>query len=257
MIPILSFLFGLFFGSFANVCILRLPEEQSVIRPPSHCPQCNTPLRFQDNIPVIGFLLLRGHCYRCQKSISLQYPIIELVIAFLFLGSAFYFRGLPVHALIADTLFFYLLTISVIDYRYRIIPDELSLSLLVIGLAISGINPFLQSSGRWGYVESGCAMLAGGLFMLGLAWIGEKVFKKEALGGGDIKLVAAFGALLGWRGLFGSLFLGSLSGGVLGLALLLSKKKQRGETLPFGPFLSLGAFVTILLPPQWLRVIFP
>lgn len=93
--------------------------------------------------------------------------------------------------------------------------------------------------------------------MLGLAWIGEKVFKKEALGGGDIKLVAAFGALLGWRGLFGSLFLGSLSGGVLGLALLLSKKKQRGETLPFGPFLSLGAFVTILLPPQWLRVIFP
>jgi len=257
MIPIFSFIIGLIFGSFANVCILRLPEEQSVIRPPSHCPRCDTPLRFQDNIPVVSFLLLKGRCYRCHKSIAWQYPVIELAMACLFMGSALYFRGFLLRALIADTLFFYLLTLSVIDYRHRIIPDELSLSLLAIGLAIGGINPFLRSPGLWGYIESGCAMLLGGLFMLGLAWTGEKVFKKEALGGGDIKLVAAFGALLGWRGLFGSLFLGSLFGGLSGLALLLSGKKQRGETLPFGPFLSLGAFATLFLPPQWLRLIFP
>ena len=257
MIPIFSFIFGLIFGSFANVCILRLPEEQSVIRPASHCPQCGAPLRFQDNIPVISFLLLKGRCYRCHESISWQYPIIELTTACFFMGSALYFKGLPIRVLIADTLFFYLLVISVIDYRHRIIPDELSLSLLVIGLVVGGINPFLQSTGLWGYIESSCAMLLGGLFMLGLAWVGEKVFKKEALGGGDIKLVAAFGALMGWRGLFGSLFLGSLLGGILGLALLLSGKKQRGETLPFGPFLSLGVFATVFLPPQWLRLIFP
>jgi leader peptidase (prepilin peptidase)/N-methyltransferase len=257
MIVILSFLLGLLFGSFANVCILRLPEEQSIIHPPSHCPNCKKRLRPQDNIPLFSFLLLRGRSHCCHQPISWQYPVVEGLIACSFSLCAFYFRGSFMRIVFADVLTFYLLTISIIDYRHRIIPDELSLSLMILGLLTAGLNPFLLSTGYRGYIESTSALLGGGLFMLGLAWGGEKIFKKEALGGGDIKLVAAFGAIMGWHGLFGSLFLGSLLGGVSGLILLLTQKKQRGETLPFGPFLSLGIFAVLFLPPQWIRLIFP
>jgi leader peptidase (prepilin peptidase)/N-methyltransferase len=176
-------------------------------------------------------------------------------MAFLFMFNALWF-GSPGRVLISDLLSFYLLTLSIIDYRHRIIPDELSLSLVIWGLVFSYKNPFLP--GGWpGVIESLLAGTTGFLGMLLLAWLGEKLFKKEALGGGDIKLMAAFGALLGWSGLFGSLFFGSLLGGLLGGGLMLFGRKKRGDVLPFGPFLSFGAYLACLFPNEWIRVISP
>ncbi len=159
--------------------------------------------------------------------------------------------------IVADILGYYLLTLSVIDYRHRIIPDELSLSLLVIGLFGSFWNPFFAGAPGVRFLHSLGAALAGGLVMLFLAWAGEKAFRKEALGGGDIKLIAASAALLGWPGIVGPILMGSLSGGIVALVLILLKKKHLGETLPFGPFLSLGVYLTCLFPAWSLYLVSP
>lgn len=252
-----SFILGLSLGSFANVCIVRLPEDQSIYKPRSRCPSCKQPIRAVDNIPVLSYLFLRGKCRHCQESISLQYPLIELTMGFLFLFNAWLFQADFMTLFIVELLTFYLLTLSVIDYHHRIIPDELSLSLLTAGLLLAWWNPWLQAKGIRGFIEAFAAGALGCLGMLFVAWAGEKIYKTEAMGGGDIKLVAAFGALLGWKGLLGSLLFGSLLGGVFGLYLILRGKKGRRETLPFGPFLSLGAYLACVLPSDWLMVIFP
>ena len=248
---LISALFGLVFGSFANVCIARLPKDESVCTPPSHCPRCGHKLRKIDNIPLISFLVLRGRCFNCRTAISWQYPLVEASMAALFLFHAWHFPGLPKQIIVADVLSFYLLTLSVIDYQHRIIPDELSLSLLAAGILFSFINPYLPVGLPWiKFLYDLAFALGGGLTMLLLAYAGEKTFKKEALGGGDIKLIAASAAVLGWAGIVGPLLFGSFSGGAVALVLLLMKKKKLGETLPFGPFLSLGIYFSCLFP-EW------
>jgi len=244
----ISGIVGLVFGSFANVCILRLPEERSIRVPRSHCPRCKHPLRVIDNIPVLSFLMLKGQCFHCHARISWQYPLIEGLMATLFVFDAWMLGDSIRRMILADGLGFYLLTLSIIDYRHRIIPDELSLSLLVLGLFVSVINPYLNGTPGMKFMESFLAAFGGGLLMLVIAWAGEKVFKKEALGGGDIKLIAGTAAVLGWKGIAGPLMIGSLGGCLVALVLLLLRKKKLGETLPFGPFLSLGAYLTCLFP---------
>src|SRR5262249_36460835 len=151
--------------------------------------------------------------------------------------NAYWFHGAVPRTVLADIMSFYVLTISVIDYRHRIIPDELSLSMLALGLAGAWANPYLSGSLSNKVCESLLAGIGGGLLMLLMAWVGEKAFKKEALGGGDVKLIAGTGAVLGWQGVLGPLLFGSMTGGLVAFLLLLSKKKKLGETLPFGPFL--------------------
>jgi leader peptidase (prepilin peptidase)/N-methyltransferase len=254
---LLSLLLGLVFGSFANVCILRLPKDESISVPASHCPGCGTPLRAIDNIPLISFLILKGRCRSCRRPISWQYPIVEGLMGLLFLMATYFFWGAWGKVIILDVLAFYLVTISIIDYHHRIIPDELSLSLIVLGWLIAWVNPYLEGTGASRLLQSVLAALAGGGAMLFLAWLGEKIFKQEALGGGDIKLIAAFGALLGWQGLIGSLLFGSLAGGIAAGGLILMGKKGRKDTLPFGPFLSFGVFLAAVLPSRWLVFLFP
>ena len=256
MILLLSIVLGFMFGSFANVCISRLPKDESLWWPRSHCPHCEKPIRFRDNIPVLSFLWLRGRCYSCRQPISWQYPLVELAMASLFLLSALRYTFSIPQMVIFDLLAFYLLTISIIDYHHKIIPDELSLSLILIGWAVSFRNPFLISTlPHW--AESLTASVAGGGVMLFFAWLGEKIFKKEALGGGDIKLMAGIGAILGGPGLIGALTLGSFIGAIWGGALLALKRKQPGETIPYGPFLCLGAFITALYPGWWTPFLSP
>ncbi len=178
-------------------------------------------------------------------------------MALLFVFSAWYYAFNNLHILIFDLLIFYLLTISIIDYRHKIIPDELSLSLIAIGLLISYWNPFLSETWMPKPIEALVSGLAGGGSMLFLAWIGEKLFKKEALGGGDIKLMAGFGSLLGWQGVLGTLTLGSFLGGLVGGGLLILKRKRPGDAIPYGPFLCLGAFVSTLWPEWWHFFLFP
>ena len=208
-------------------------------------------------MPLLSFLALGGRCRFCRAPISWQYPLIEAWMAALFVFHAWFFRGSLASILIADTLGFYLTSISIIDYRYRIIPDELSLSLLGAGLLFSFINPLMPGPPLIKFLNSLAAAVGGGMFMFLLAFAGEKAFKKEALGGGDVKLIAATAALLGWRGIAGPLLLGSVCGGGVALVLLLAKKKKLGESLPFGPFLSLGAYAACLYPDFWAALFRP
>ena len=251
MIYLVSGLFGLALGSFANVCVLRLPHEQSIRFPRSVCPRCGHILKNIHNIPILSFLMLKGRCFYCRAAISWQYPLLEALMAALFLFHAWIFGYAIGRLIVADILAFYLLTLSLIDYRHRIIPDELSLSLIVIGLCGSFANPYLAGPPWHKWMESAAACVGGGLLMMFIAWAGEKIFKKEALGGGDIKLLAGTASLLGWQGIAGPLIIGSFAGGLVALVLLFMRKKKLGETLPFGPFLSLGAYVACFFPGLW------
>ncbi len=248
MIYLISILFGLALGSFANVCILRLPNDKSVRTPRSYCPHCGRTIKAMHNIPLLSFLALKGRCSYCRAPISWQYPLIEALMATLFAAHVYWFGTAVRSIIVADALGFYLLTLSIIDYRHRIIPDELSISLLVLGLLGSFSNPFLTGLPWIKFTQSLAAALGGGLLMLLMAWAGEKVFKKEAMGGGDIKLIAATAAVLGWQGILGPLLIGSIGGGAVAMLLLVLKKKKLGEAIPFGPFLSLGAYVVCLFP---------
>src|ERR1051325_7670447 len=137
MIYLISILVGLTCGSFANVCILRLPNEESVWFPGSRCPACRKTLRAWQNVPLVSFCVLRGHCAYCRHRISWQYPFVELLMACLFLMNSYLYSDLLSKVIVIDLLSFYLLTLSIIDYRHRIIPDELSLSLWFIGVLMA------------------------------------------------------------------------------------------------------------------------
>jgi len=254
-ILLLGFL-GLALGSFSNVCIYRLPAEQSLFRPRSRCSHCLHPVAWFDNVPVLSYLWLRGQCRFCHTSLSLQYPIIELLMGIAFAGAAWLYKGETVELTILLVLLFFWINTTIIDIRHRILPDEFTLSLLVFGWTIAWWNPLLGSPGMERLVHSVAASLGSGAGMLALAWIGEKLFKKEALGGGDVKLLAGTGAVLGWSGVFGTLFIGSLCGGLFGLVMLAFKQKKLGETIPFGPFLNLGMAVSYFFPDLWKRLFY-
>ncbi len=241
MIPLLLFFIGLLFGSFANVCAWRLPRGESIVFPGSHCPACGAGIPWYLNVPLLSFLLLRGRCAACRARISWRYPLVELVCGILFAAQGFRFPpGVPLFLGLAVS--FALLVLSVIDLQHQIIPDTFSLGMLAAGLLASPWNDSL--GGAWGgrCLASFVGALFGFSLMFGLAWGGEKVFKKEALGGGDIKLMAAVGSLVGWRGVFVALFLGSLCGTAAVAVLMARGRLKRGDYLPFGPFLALGAW---------------
>jgi leader peptidase (prepilin peptidase)/N-methyltransferase len=241
--PFLLFLFGLLFGSFANVCAWRIPRGESIVFPGSHCPACGRPIPWFRNIPLLSYLVLRGRCADCGVRISPQYPIVEAVCGVLFAAQGFLFPP-GISLLLGLVLSFALLTLSVIDLHHQIIPDTFSLGLLAVGLASAAWNSTLP--GGWAmrllWSASGAALGFG--FLLLLAWGGEKVFKKEAMGGGDIKLMAAVGAFMGWKGVFTTLFIGSSVGTVWVLLMMIRGRLARRDYLPFGPFLALGAWIS-------------
>ena len=228
--------FGLVLGSFFNVCIHRLPREESVIWPGSHCPACRHPLALADNLPLVSFLLLKGSCRYCHQPISWRYPLIELLtgVLLVFLGWRFGLSWALVQGIVLSGA---LLVISFIDLEYQIIPDVISLPGMAIGFGLSWFT------GLPGWKSSLIGFLVGGgvLYLLaaGYAWF----TKREGLGGGDIKLLAMIGAFTGWLGVLVTILVGSLVGTLVGLALMLFWKKKRTFALPFGPFLSLGALI--------------
>jgi len=226
---------GLCFGSFLNVCILRLPHEQSLVRPPSTCPKCLQPIAWRDNIPVVSWLLLRGRCRRCGAPISIQYPIIEAVAGLLWIGSVLLY-GPGVHALAAAVLGTLLIGIAITDARHFIIPDEFTWGGVVLGLALS------LAGGAPGFVNA----LIGAATGFGLLWIvaqaGHWAFKEEAMGGGDIKMMAMVGSFVGWKGVLVTLLLGALLGSIVFVPLSFRRKRL----VPFGVFLAVGAAVTFV-----------
>ncbi len=228
-------LFGLSIGSFLNVCILRLPSGGSLLRPRSACPSCKRQLSWFENIPLFSYLALRGRCRTCGTRISIQYPLVELVTALIWLGAFLHFDDFwrALAAAIFGTL---LLGIAFTDAREYIIPDEFSLGGLVIGIALS----FAPGAPRPVMSILGAAVSFA--VMYAVAIVGEWAFKKQALGGGDIKMMAMVGAFLGPLYALLTIFVGSAIGAVIFGPIGL----KTGKLVPFGVFLALGAAVVFL-----------
>ena len=236
LVIVVAGVLGALIGSFLNVCILRWPKEASVVRPRSRCPGCGQLIAWHDNIPIVSWLLLRGRCRHCRTAISIQYPLVELTSALLWAFMAWRY-GLELKGLQGAVFFTLLLGIALTDAREYIIPDEFSLGGLVIGILFSLAGGFTGVA----YALLGAAVGFGLLWAVGAA--GTKIFKEDAMGGGDIKMMAMVGAFVGWQGVLLTVFLGALLGTLVFVPLSLVGRKR---LVPFGVFLSLGAAATWL-----------
>ena len=238
MYCVFAFLFGAVVGSFLNVCICRMPGNESVVFPPSHCTKCDYVIRWYDNIPILSYLLLKGRCRRCGERISLQYPLVELLngalslALFLKFGPGFVFAVLFVFCSA-------LVVVTFIDLEHQIIPDAITLPGIVAGFIVSFFIPQL------GWLNSLIGIVAGGGSLLVVAYGYQLVAKKDGMGGGDVKLLAMMGAFLGWKAILFIIFSASLLGSVIGVSLMLAQKKDGSLAIPFGPFLASGAILYI------------
>ena len=238
MLSIISIIFGAIIGSFLNVCILRLPKDESIITPGSHCPHCQNPIQFYDNIPLISYFLLRGKCRKCKKKISIQYPLIEGITAIcsfiLFLK-----YGVSLSYLFYFLFVAALIVITVIDLYHQIIPDVISIPGIGVGLLSALILPHVT------FFNSLIGMILGGGSLFVVATLYQWLFKREGMGGGDVKLLAMIGAFLGWESVIITIISSSLIGSILGIIIIIFKGKNFKYAIPFGPFLSLGAAITL------------
>ncbi len=243
MVNIISIIFGAIMGSFLNVCSIRLPKEESIVAPGSHCPQCKKPIKFYDNIPLVSYLLLKGRCRYCHSPISIQYPLVEGITA---LGSLILFMkfGLSLSYLIYFAFVAALIVITVIDLYHQIIPDVISLPGIGVGLLASLIIPQIT------FLNSLLGVLLGGGSLFLVATLYQWLFKREGMGGGDVKLLAMIGAFLGWKAVILTILLGSLIGSITGIIIMVSKGKDFKYAIPFGPFLSLGAVIALFYGPS-------
>jgi len=243
MIGFFIFILGSFVGSFLNVCISRIPEGKSIIKPRSHCPYCQKFIPWYDNIPLISYLILLGKCRYCKKKISFRYFFVELLTAGIFL-SLFLKYGITIKFFIYAILFSSLIVATFIDFKYQIIPDVISVSGIILGIFFSilfpqmhGKNSFLLSlrEAIWGLVVGG-----------GMIWftgfLGKIFFKKEAMGFGDVKLMAMLGTFLGIKKVILTFFIAPFLGLIFGIIYLIKKKSHY---IPYGPFLSLASLISL------------
>jgi len=230
-----AFFLGAIVGSFLNVVILRLPsDDQSILFPASHCPSCKNSLAWYENIPILSYIFLKGRCSHCQTKISMQYPVVELLMAILSLALYHHF-GL---SLTTGGYFFFcaaLLSIIWIDIHHQIIPDKISIPGIAAGFFFSFVNVFVS------WQESLIGIALGGGVLFAISALYYLLRKQEGMGGGDIKLLAMLGAFLGYKSLPFIIFASSLSGAIVGLAAMIKQKKGGASRIPFGPFLSLAA----------------
>jgi leader peptidase (prepilin peptidase) / N-methyltransferase len=237
---IIFILFGLVIGSFLNVLIYRLPIDQPITYPPSHCPRCGTPLKPVDLIPVLSWIRLGGRCAYCHAPIAWRYPLVELLTAAAF-ATAWLATGTWVAAVKIAVLFALLIAIAFIDLDHQIIPDPLVLGIFLWGLFWQIVLPSIS----WGQAIGGF-FLGGGILLL------AAVLSRGGMGGGDIKLLAAAGFILGPAATGIALFISVLVGSIVGVALIVKKIRKRKEYIPFGPFLALGIVASVLWGQQLL-----
>jgi len=246
MILFFVFALGAIVGSFLNVCIVRLPRGESLIRPPSHCPHCNKPITFYDNIPIISYMILRGKCRSCKNSISVQYPVVEALTG-LMTVALFMKYGPTVQFLLLFLFSSALLVITFIDLAHQIIPDTISIPGIPCGLGASLLIPMVS------WQESLLGILVGGGLLLFIAGGYKWITGRDGMGGGDIKLLAMMGAWLGWKAIpfiiLASSLIGLLIGGGSGLLL----KKSLRAKIPFGPFLAIASLLYIFFGPEIIR----
>jgi len=248
----LAALAGLLIGSFLNVCIYRLPRDLSVVAPRSFCPECDKPIAWFDNIPLVSYLLLRGRCRKCKERIPLRYPIVELLAALFFFCSV-WMLGPTIAAIKFCVFAAILITLVFADLEERILPDEFTLGGAVAGVVFAAFVPFTYGIVRMllmrvdnpRLVSMGESLFAA-LFCGGTLWLVgflyEKIRHREGLGFGDVKMVAMIGAFLGLQGALMTLIVGSLLGAIVGLCYIwFTGKDASTYELPFGTFLGAAA----------------
>jgi leader peptidase (prepilin peptidase)/N-methyltransferase len=253
-------LFGLLIGSFLNVCIHRWPRDLSVIRPRSACPECEQPIAWYDNIPLLSYVLLRGQCRQCGIAISWRYPVVELLTAISF-AYFVHHLGVSVPAIKYCVLAAILIGLIFSDLETLLLPDELTLGGVIIGLGFALFVPVpdsmlqlvatlagFEAPGRAGMIGEallGAIVPAGAIWFGG--WLFEKLRHKEGLGFGDVKMLAMIGAFLGIRGALFTVILGSVAGSIIGLAYIkITGKDASSYPLPFGSFLGAAALVAAI-----------
>ena len=260
-----SVIFGLLVGSFLNVVIFRLPimmeqewhanclelqgqeaiaqTKYTLATPRSACPKCKHPIGALDNIPIISYLFLGGKCRGCKTKISLRYPLIEALTGAL-IGAAAYQYGYVLLTLFAFMFIFALVTLTFIDFDTQLLPDDITLPLLWLGL-IFNIN-----TGFTDLKSAVIGAIVGYLILWSVYWLFKLITGKEGMGYGDFKLLAAIGAWFGWQLLPAVILLSSVVGAVIGIGLIVFKDKTRGTAIPFGPFLALGGIAALFFGQQ-------
>jgi leader peptidase (prepilin peptidase)/N-methyltransferase len=244
LLYIFVFFCGSCIGSFLNVCIHRLPLKESIVYPRSRCPQCKNEIRWYDNIPLFSFIILKRRCRYCRARIPFQYFIVEFLTGSLFV-LLFYYYAFLAQFFIYAVLFSSLIVATFIDFKYQEIPDVIDIPGIFIGLILSTIFPVIQgvSSSLDGFIQSLLGVFAGGASIYLIGVLGKIIFKKEAMGGGDVKLLAMIGAFLGWKLTILTFFIAPFFGAVFGIIV----KLKTGESLiPYGPFLSLASLVAAI-----------
>lgn len=249
---LLAFLGGACIGSFLNVCIYRIPRGESIVRPRSRCPSCGALIAWYDNIPLLSYLRLGGKCRRCGAKISIRYPFVEMLTAVLFL--ALWNRyGLDPRTLVYMGLTAALMIATFVDLDFMIIPDRISLGGMPAGLLASAFVPSLHGADTaWDSLISSLIGLAAGSGSLYLvAWLGRLAFKKDAMGLGDVKLLGAIGAFLGWEGVVFTILVSSLLGSVFGVAMILAGGRAWQSKIPYGPYLAAASIIWIIGGVRW------
>jgi leader peptidase (prepilin peptidase)/N-methyltransferase len=263
---IIIFIFGSIVGSFLNVCIYRMPQGKSVVWPGSHCPNCEKKIPWYDNIPFLSYLLLKGRCRFCKKRISIRYLLVELLTALVFV-LLFNRYGLTYDFFVYVVFVSSLIIATFVDIKHRIIPDEVSLGGIILGFlltAIKGFNLEPLSYDLRPIFNSFLGIILGGgiIYLTGVLFdlVYFKLLKKppiqgetESMGGGDVKLLAMIGAFLGWKIAILTFFLAPFFGAIIGIINLIVKKDH---TIPYGPFLSLAAFLSLFWADKIIRLIF-
>jgi leader peptidase (prepilin peptidase)/N-methyltransferase len=236
-------LFGLIIGSFLNVCILRLPYEESVVTPGSHCPHCAATIAWYDNIPVLSYLVLLGKCRSCAVRISPRYPIVEILTAVL--AVALYRLGLPSQLFALYCAYTAaLIVITFIDIDHKIIPDVISIPSIMVAPGLAFVV------GHITIMESLIGIVVGGGFLWAVARGYELIRKQEGMGLGDVKMLAMIGGFQGWEAVPFTLIVGSLLGTVVGVGAIIARRGKLDMEIPFGPFLAVGSLLYLFDGPK-------
>jgi leader peptidase (prepilin peptidase) / N-methyltransferase len=239
LLPLLiAGLLGALIGSFLNVCIYRLPRQESIAWPGSHCPKCSHPIAWYDNIPILSYFTLTGRCRHCTGRIPFRYPLVEILNASGYIGLLWVFG--PSWVTVAYWLFYSaLLVVAGTDLSHKIIPNAVTFPGIIVGIVCAAtILPI-------GFLDSLLGILVGGGILWLLAWASPYLFGKEGMGGGDIKLLGMIGAFLGWKPAVMTIMVGSLLGSLVGITLIAAQVIKREDYIPFGPFLVCGALVAL------------
>jgi leader peptidase (prepilin peptidase)/N-methyltransferase len=264
-----AFVFGACVGSFLNVCIHRLPADESVVWPRSYCPRCQGLIAWYDNIPIVAWLWLGARCRACRAPIAVRYPLVELATAALGVGAVVAFGPTP-RAAVAFVFTAALLLVSVIDLDHRFIPDEVSLPGVLVGLAAAVLT------GRPSPLDAALGAALGAGVLWAVAWTYEHATGVEGMGLGDVKLLGMIGAFLGWQAIPAVLIIASITGSLAGVTVMLGprgrrlrrrvvrrlgrrallplfRRSARRTEIPFGPFLALGAILVLFVPSLAVR----